>query len=38
MQKDKKYLQNKIIKILNDMQVQAEAINEDMARLNIHVN
>lgn len=26
-QKDKKYLENKVIKLLNDMQVQSETIN-----------
>lgn len=35
-QKDKKYLENKVIKLLNDMQVQSEFIDEDMARFNIH--
>lgn len=36
--KDKKYLESKVIKLLNDMQVQSESIDEDMAKLNIHVN
>lgn len=37
-QKDKKHLENKVIKLLNDMQVQSEAIDKNMARLNIHVS
>lgn len=36
--KEKKSLEPMVIKLLNDMQVQSESINEQMARLNIHVN
>ena len=31
-------MENKVLKLLNGMQVQSETIDENMARLNIHAN
>jgi hypothetical protein len=35
--RDRKYLENRVLKLLNDMLVQSEIINENMTKLNIHV-